>query len=153
MIYGEIKELNNYRGISKNLDNAIDYILKGEYKNGTFGKNVIDGDNLYFNCPKNPMTKELKDGFLEGHRDYIDIHVVIEGEENLGFVSYDEAKLIKEYDKEGDYELYDGEIKNFFYLNPKKFVMFFPKEPHAALLKVGEVKEIKKVIFKVLVQD
>ena len=27
MIYGEIKELNQYRGISENLDRAIDYIL------------------------------------------------------------------------------------------------------------------------------
>ena len=32
MIYGEIKDLNQYRGISANLDKAIDYILKGEYK-------------------------------------------------------------------------------------------------------------------------
>ena len=41
MIYGEIKDLNQYRGISKNLDKAIDYILSGEYKNGVPGKKVI----------------------------------------------------------------------------------------------------------------
>ena len=29
--------------------------------------------------------------------------------------------------------------------------MYFPDEPHMALLKVGEIKEITKVIFKVLV--
>lgn len=42
MIYGEIKDLGLYKGISKNLDRAIDYILSGEYKNGVVGKNVID---------------------------------------------------------------------------------------------------------------
>ena len=65
MIYGEIKELNQYRGISENLDRAIDYILSGKYKDGVPGKNEIDGDNLYFNYPNYPMTKELKDGTIK----------------------------------------------------------------------------------------
>lgn len=151
MIYGEIKDLNQYKGISENLDKAIQYILSGEYKKGIPGKNVIDGDKLYFNYPDHPKTKEIEEGFFESHKQYIDIHVVIEGEENLGFVPRPEATLTKEYDAEGDYELLDGEIKNMFHLTPERFVMFFPDEPHMALLKVGEVKEITKVIFKVLV--
>lgn len=151
MIYGEIKDLNQYKGISANLDKAIDYILSGEYKNGTPGKNVIDGDNLYFNYPDCPKTKELEDGFFESHKQYIDIHVVISGEENLGYVSRPEAVVTKEYDAEGDYDLLDGEIKNMFHLTPERFIIFFPDEPHMALLKVGEVKQITKVIFKVLV--
>lgn len=151
MIYGEIKDLNQYKGISANLDKAIEYILSGEYKKGTPGKNVIDGDTLYFNYPDCPMTKELEDGFFESHKQYIDIHVVISGEENLGYVPRPESTLTKEYDAEGDYELLDGEIKNMFHLTPERFVMFFPDEPHMALLKVGEVKQITKVIFKVLV--
>ncbi len=151
MIYGELKDLNQYRGISKNLDKAIDYILTGDYKNGVPGKNIVDGDNVYFNCPDHPMTKELEDGFFEGHKQYIDIHIVIEGEENLGFVPRSESKLTQKYDEAGDYELFNGEIKNLFHLTPERFVMFFPNEPHMALLKVGEVKQISKVIFKVLV--
>ena len=64
MIYGEIKELNNYKGISKNLDRAIDYILTYSYKNGKVGKNVVDGEKIYFNMPdKDAKTKEIKDGF------------------------------------------------------------------------------------------
>lgn len=151
MIYGEIKDLAQYKGISKNLDTAIDYILSGKYKDGVVGKNVIDGDNVYFNHPDYPMTKEIKDAFFEGHKQYIDIHVVIDGEENLGFTPNLEMKLTKEYDAEGDYELFEGEVKNFFHLTPERFVMFFPNEPHMALVKVNEVKKIRKVIFKVLV--
>lgn len=151
MIYGEIKDLAQYKGISKNLDIAIDYILSGKYKDGVVGKNIIDGDKVYFNHPDSPMTKEVKDAFFEGHKQYIDIHVVIEGEENLGFTPNPEMKLSKEYDAEGDYELYEGKVKNFFHLTPERFLMFFPNEPHMALVKVNEVKKIRKVIFKVLV--
>lgn len=150
MIYGEIKDLRQYKGISENLDNAIEYILSGKYKDGVAGKNVIDGDKLYFNCPDAPMTKELKDGFFESHKQYIDIHVVIDGEENLGYVPRTESVVTKEYDLAGDYEILDGEIKNMFHLTPERFIMFFPDEPHMALLKVKDVKQIRKVIFKVL---
>lgn len=38
MIYGEIKDLNQYKGISENLDRAIEYIVNGKYKKGTPGK-------------------------------------------------------------------------------------------------------------------
>ena len=151
MIYGEIKDLNQYKGISENLDRAIEYILKGEYKKGTPGKNVIDGNNLYFNYPSCAITKEIKDGFFEGHKKYIDIHIVISGEENLGYTPHSEVTVKQEYDSEGDCELYDGELKNVFHVTEDRFIMFFPGEPHMALLKVGEVKEITKVIFKVLV--
>jgi YhcH/YjgK/YiaL family protein len=152
MIYGEIKDLGLYKGISKNLDRAIDYILSGEYKNGVVGKNVIDGDNVYFNQPDSPMTKEVKDGFIENHKKYIDIHVVIEGEEKIGYISNTDVKLTKEYDEAGDYELYEGELENLFYLNSKKFIVLYPGEPHMALIKGGEKPaKVKKVIFKVLV--
>ena len=151
MIYGEIKDLNQYNGISKNLDKAIEYILNEEYKKGIPGKNIIDGDNLYFNYPDCAITKEVKEGFLEGHKKYIDIHIVISGEENLGYTPRSEVKVKKEYDSEGDYELYEGTLKNIFHVTKDRFIMFFPDEPHMALLKVEEIKKITKVIFKLLV--
>ena len=49
MIYGELKDLKFYKGISERFDKAIDCILSGDYKKGTPGKNVIDGDDVYFN--------------------------------------------------------------------------------------------------------
>ena len=51
MIYGEIKELGFYKGISKALDTAIDCILSGAYKKGIFRNNEIDGDVVYSNQP------------------------------------------------------------------------------------------------------
>lgn len=152
MIYGEIKYLETYKGISKHLDKAIDYILSGEYKNGKFGKNVIDGETLYFNCPENAMTKSCENAIFEGHKRYIDIHIVVEGEECIAYTPKDKVKLSKEYDLDDDYELYEGDIEMCFTLDKSKYLILFPNEPHIAMLKVREKGEaIKKVIFKVLV--
>ena len=67
--------------------------------------------------------------------------------------SYARALIeIKEYDEAGDYELYEGELENLFYLNSKKFIVLYPGEPHMALIKGGEKPaKVRKVIFKVLV--
>lgn len=152
MIYGEIKELGFYKGISKSLDTAIDYILSGEYKKGVSGKNEIDGDIVYFNQPIDPKTKDISEGFLEGHKKYTDIHIVVEGEEKIGYLPNSKVIVTKEYDEAGDYEVYSGEVETFFYLNSERFLICFPEEPHMALIKAGdEPQTIKKVIFKVLV--
>lgn len=151
MIYGEIKELKFYKGISKALDTAIDCILSGDYKKGVNGKNEIDGDIVYFNQPAEPKTKDAKEGFLEGHKKYIDIHVVIEGEERIGYVPNSKVKVTKEYDEAGDYEIYGGEVETFFELNSERFLICFPGEPHMALIEgKNGAQTIKKVIFKVL---
>lgn len=47
MIYGELRELKFYKGISKNLDKAIECIESGAYKTAPEGKNIIDGDNVF----------------------------------------------------------------------------------------------------------
>lgn len=148
MIYGEIKDIKIYKGLSKNLDRAIDFIFEGKYKESVFGKNIIDGDMIYFNCPEKPVTKD-KGREVEYHKRYIDIHIVIEGEEKIGYASFDDCIETKAFDVENDYALMDGEMKTYFYLDSNKFLILFPYEPHMALLKIKETKEIKKVIFKV----
>lgn len=151
MIYGEIKELNNYKGINPNLDRAIDYILTYEYKNGKAGKNVVEEDIIYFNMPdSNAMTKELENGFIEGHKRYIDIHIVIEGHERIGYIPRSKAKIKQEYNAEGDFEEFIGDYEALIPLDNEKFLILFPNEPHAAMLKYGDsIEPIKKVIFKV----
>ncbi len=149
MIYGEIKDIKYYKGISKNLDRAIDFIFEKKYLNNQIGKNEIDGDFIYFNCPDKAMTRNKANLDLEYHKRYIDIHIVIDGEESIGYTSREKCVETKTYDIDGDYGLVKAELDMEFYLNKDKFLIFFPEEAHIALLKVGEEKEIKKVIFKV----
>lgn len=149
MIYGNLDEIKIYKGISKNLDKAIDFIIERKYINANFGKNEIDGDKIYFNYPEQAITRDKENLELEYHKKYIDIHIVVDGEESIGYTSIDKCYETIPYDKEKDFTLMCGEIQNEFYLNKNKFLILFPFEPHLALLKVGTEKEIKKVIFKV----
>lgn len=148
MIYGELKDLKFYKGISERFDKAIDCILSGDYKKGTPGKNVIDGDDVYFNFDLSETVEEEK-RFFEGHQKYIDIHIMIEGEEKIGYTTRNNVIRLGSYDRMKDFEKYDGSPDNFFLLNEDTFVVFFPEEPHMALVKVDEPMSIKKAVFKI----
>lgn len=150
MIYGELKELKFYKGISENLDKAIEYIEKGEYKNGVEGKNEIDGDKVFFNFQNADIRKE-EEAFFEGHKKYIDIQLVIEGEELIGYTSRSNVVRTSSWDAEKDFEVYEGSIEHRFVLNEDTFIILFPEEPHMPLLESEKgFKKVKKAVFKVL---
>ena len=149
MIYDVLKNIKTYKGINKNLDKAIDFIAEKKYLNANFGKNIVDDDKIYFDYPETVSTRENIDLELEYHKKYIDIHIVLEGEENIVYTPFEDCIETQNYNIEGDYGLVKGKAQVEFIMNPKNFLLFFPEEPHLALLKVNTPKEIKKIIFKV----
>lgn len=149
MIFGKINELKFYEGINSDLDRAIEIIQNGSYKDGNEGKNEINGENLFFNL-QNCQTKVLSDCFFEGHKKYIDIHVVIDGEENIGYSPKESLKEKTEYELESDFQVLEGEEEYRFKMDKDNFIIFFPDEPHMPLIATNEVpKSLKKVVFKI----
>lgn len=149
MIYAELKDIKLYKGINKNLDKAIDFIAEKKYLNANYGKNTIEGNTIYFNYPEKALTRENVDLELEYHKKYIDIHIVLEGEETIAYTSFENCIETQSYNIEEDYALVKGKAQVKFIMNTKNFLLFFPEEPHLALLKVNTPKEIKKIIFKI----
>lgn len=149
MIYGELRELKFYKGISKNLDKAIECIESGAYKTAPEGKNIIDGDNVFFNC-QTVKTQPVEERFFEGHKKYIDIQIVINGEEKIGYSTRSNVVRTTTWNRETDFEKYEGSVDHLFELNGDTFIILFPEEPHMPLVH-GEngPMEIKKVVFKI----
>ncbi|MEQ3308601.1 YhcH/YjgK/YiaL family protein [Fusobacterium varium] len=149
MIFDTLENLKNYKGISVNFDRAIESIMAGDYLNASEGRHNIDGDNVYFNVQENLMTREISETCFESHQKYIDIQLIIDGEEKFG---YSARKVLKErnnYDSEKDYDHLDGEIEVICKMTKDRFILFFPLEPHMPCLKVGEKKRIKKAVYKI----
>ncbi len=149
MIFGEIDELKFYRGISRELDSAINFILENKVLDRFEGKNEILGEKLFFNI-QNVETKKLKDCFFESHREYMDIHIIIEGEELIGYAQKGDLKLNLDYNESSDFQTLSGKMQNSFHMKKGNFIMFFPNEPHMPLIAPSdETKGIKKAVFKI----
>ncbi|MCI6151792.1 MAG: YhcH/YjgK/YiaL family protein [Fusobacterium perfoetens] len=150
MIVGKLKNIGLYKGLSENLDKAIDSILKGEYKKGNIGKNIVDGEKVFFNVQEIDSTKDIEEAYFETHKRYIDIQIVIDGVENYGVLLSDEGLEVAEpFNYENDFGLFKKSPETIFTLSPEDFIIFFTDEPHMPCLKVNEKKSIKKVVYKI----
>lgn len=152
MIIGKLKDIEQYKGLSENLDRAIESIKNKEYLCGNPGKNIIYKDEVFFNH-RIVNTREEKDSFYEIHKKYIDIQIPIDNDENYAFsFSIDGMDMKEMYNDEKDYAFYNGDIKNKVRLTSEDFIIFFTEEPHMPLLMVDVKKKIQKVIYKIKIK-
>lgn len=90
----------------------------------------------------------------ELHRQFIDIQVLISGEEAIEYsvVEPDLAKYT-DYNAQDDYQLTpEIDHKNTLILRPKMFAIFLPNEPHKPGISVNGDKVLKKLVVKVPVE-
>lgn len=78
MIYDLLANIGNYRGMNRNLDKAIDYLMSVDINTLPLGKTEIDGDRVFLQVME-ARTHELTDESYEVHRDYMDIQIDIDG--------------------------------------------------------------------------
>lgn len=90
----------------------------------------------------------------EIHRKFIDIQLLIEGEEMIEY-GIKEPDLTKydEYQTEDDYQLTPAiDDRNEVILQPNMFAIFLPYEPHKPGNSVNGNKPLKKLVVKVPVE-
>lgn len=77
------------------------------------GRIEIDGDNLFINNV-NPECVARDKQVLELHRDYIDVHILLEGTETIGWKAIEDLKdEVKPYEANGDCALYSDAPTTF----------------------------------------
>ncbi len=124
----------------------FDYVKTHDILNTPCGRIDIDGDNLYINNV-NPECIPAEKQVLEVHRDYIDVQILLQGKEKIGWKALEDSKEeVKPYEKEGDCALYSDTPTTWIHLVPGQLAIFFPEDAHAPV--IGEGK-IRKMIAKV----
>lgn len=151
MIFDKICNIENYKGINKNLDIAIDTIVKKGHMDGVMGKNIVCKENVFFNVQKY-VTKNKEECFFETHEQYLDIQMVRLGEEKIGVSEIENLKIEKLYDGEKDVEIQMGEAQVTFEMTQNNFLILFPGEPHMPGISKDGNKEIEKVVYKVKIK-
>ncbi len=148
MIYDKLSNVKNYKGISKNIDTALDFLENLDSKTFTIGKNEIYGSDVFVMYAEyTPL--DHKDGFGETHEKYIDIQLVLSGKEYLRACPTSELKITKEYNPETDLKFFSLEDGINFPLEPGLFCMIMPGEYHGPKLRQPESSDVKKLVIKI----
>ena len=127
----------------------FDYVKSHDILHTPCGRIELDGDNLFINNV-NPECMPAEKQVLEVHRDYIDVQILLEGRETMGWKALEDViDEVKPYDPEGDCALYADLPTSWLHLVPGQVAVFFPEDAHAPV--IGEGK-IRKMIAKVKIE-
>ncbi len=147
MITDKIENISIY----KNIPNiARDFISSLNTETPSLGKHILS-DYIYANI-ETYNTKLLENGKFEAHKDYIDIQILLKGQEQIFVVPQNGLTVSEPYDVKRDIEFYSDDISSSqsIKLDGTNFVMLFPHEAHAPQISINEkVENVLKVVVKI----
>ncbi|RHR32886.1 DUF386 domain-containing protein [Clostridium sp. AF19-22AC] len=150
MIFGNIRNLSEYSFLDSQIQECFAYAKEHDLISFEKGSHEIDGDRLFVNIVEYTTTTP-EDRFWEAHREYLDIHVMLDGPEQID-VNFIENMKEEEFQPEKDFLPLQGGANGHVVLDAGDFLVCYPHDAHRTAVKVDEPKLIKKAIFKVKIQ-
>lgn len=147
MILDSVNNLGQYKGLSKNLDRAIDYISENDLSVLPVGKNEIYGDDVFV-IINEYKTKNESDCIIETHKKYIDIQIMLKGDEMIGFAVLANQDIKIPYDDKKDCVFYSAEL-DYQHLRQGNFAIFMPTDLHSPSIKIDTPQSVVKAVVKV----
>ena len=142
MIVSNLQNSQRVEGLHPLFKTLFDYVKTHDLLHAELGRIEIDGDNLFINNV-NPECVTRDKQVLELHRDYIDVHILLEGTETIGWKAIEDLKSeMKPYAAEGDCALYSDVPTTFVDLLPGQFMIVYPEDPHAPLIGQGKIRNL-----------
>jgi YhcH/YjgK/YiaL family protein len=146
MVIDTLKQAEQYTALHPLFAKAFKFLNDNDLNSLEPGKHPIDGDNMWANIMHAPL-KTIETANLEVHDKYIDIQVVIKGEETYGWIPRSACKHPKgEMNTEKDVLFFEDKSQTFITLRDGDFAIFFPEDGHQPMIGEGE---IRKCIIKV----
>ncbi|MCC8018502.1 MAG: YhcH/YjgK/YiaL family protein [Rikenellaceae bacterium] len=151
MILDSLKNSGLYEGLNPLFAKAFEFIRTADFSALPGGVSEIEGKDLYVNMIHEGKLKLPENAPLEVHDKYIDIQVLLEGEETYGWAERGECAGPRgEMNTEKDVLLFDGKSSLTFTIKAGEFCIFFPSDGHAPM--IGDpARTVKKCIVKVRV--
>lgn len=148
MIIGKLKDLGRYKGLHKNIDTAIDYVLNNDLLALPKGKTEVDGRNVYINRDTY-VAKPLEECFFENHEHYLDLQIVLRGKEIFGYtdISNPTLQVTTPYNEDKDVTKYSASNTVFFTLEAG-FALVFNEDIHLAKCKAND-EIVEKAVIKI----
>jgi YhcH/YjgK/YiaL family protein len=148
MIVDLLANAHLYRGLNSRIDRAFAYLHETDLAALEPGDHEIDGKDIFARAITY-TTRIPENGVWEAHRRYIDLQVMVQGEERICYAPV--SRLIRgEYDESKDFLHLSGEGDSVT-LPSGSFMLLWPGDGHMPCLAVDKPEPIKKVVVKIAV--
>lgn len=150
MVFGNIRDRKDYAWLEDVVGKCFDYANTHDLLSFEKGSHTIDGDDLFVNIVEYETTNAA-DRFWEAHRQYLDLHLMLRGPEQID-VNFIDNMEQKEFVEKDDFLPLEGEPNSRVVLNAGDFLLCYPADAHRTAVKAGEPTTIKKAIFKIKIK-
>jgi biofilm protein TabA len=150
MIFSTLSQADRYAALHPLFPRAFEYISNTDLLSLAPGHYPIIGDDLFAIVEHVPgRTRAVAQ--LERHCKYIDIQLVLEGVDEMGWKPLAECREpVGEYSSEWDILFFQDVPASWIATPPGAFCIFFPEDAHAPLVSAGS---IRKVVLKVALKS
>jgi biofilm protein TabA len=149
MILANLAGADRYRTLHPLFVRAFDFLRNTDLLALAPGKHTILDEQL-FAIVEACAGRSRAEAKLESHRRYIDIQLVLEGVDEMGWKPVSECvEPATEYDEVRDIRFFNDPPANWIATPPGSFCLFFPEDAHAPLV---SARNIRKVVLKIAVQ-
>ncbi|MGC7559129.1 N-acetylneuraminate anomerase [Pasteurella sp. PK-2025] len=153
MLVGDLTRNDFKRGLPKVILDVCEYLKTLDLPELEDGRHDIT-EQIYMNVMSfDTVAAESKQA--EMHRKYLDIQLLISGQEAIEYsVTYPTLSQYGEYHEQEDYQLTpEIENKSTLTLKPNMFAVFLPYEPHKPGCNVNnQVFSLKKLVVKIPIE-
>ena len=147
MIFDALPNFSIYQILHPGFEDVQRFVSTTNLHELPIGKHPINELGAYASV-KEYQTKSVEESFVECHRKFIDVQILVWGEEKVG-VAPKHFCAEQVYDEVNDLQILIGKV-DYITLSPDLFVIFFPDDAHEPGVKRGpEAVSVKKIIFKI----
>lgn len=150
MILCPLPEFHRYTSLHPTFPAVASFLATADLHALAEGRLDLQGDALYVSSAPSARTRPAAEAQLEAHRTYIDVQVVLEGTDTMGWAPLQACREVSvPYDPGKDILFFRNAPEQFLPVRPGQLVVFFPEDAHAPLL--GDGQTVRKLVVKVRV--
>lgn len=146
-----IKSENSSEDLEKRIREAVQYMVNISTDELKIGRYEVN--NWFYYTVQYYQTRLSEACRLESHKEYVDIQMILEGEEAMDVVNIAELQRIEQHSIENDVAFWKP-IKNMMrtVLCPGSYVILYPRNAHRGGIMVNRASWVKKIVGKVKVR-
>ncbi len=146
MILDAIGNIHRYMGLNRGFSKAVEFLSNPGLPELADGRYRIDGDRVYALVSRDKGRKK-EDSYLEIHRRYIDLQLVLSGTDEMGWRPASTCTHLKTaYDEEKDIQFFLDSPNVWVPVQKSCFAVFFPEDAHMPLISEGT---LHKTVVKI----
>lgn len=148
MIIDTIDNIQRYAATHALFPHVFEYIKTTDLLALTNGKHTILGDDIFVLIQRGVGQPKIE-AKLECHRKYIDIQLVLEGTDEMGWKPLADCQApIDDFNTANDVQFINDAPLNWLSTPANKFCIFFPEDAHSGMI---SEHHLHKAVFKIAV--